>query len=205
MDIENQAGVKGLQYAAGKGLALVIMEPLLGGRLAKASEDIQAVWDAAPHHRSPVDWALQWLWNQPEISVVLSGMSTMLHVEENLKCADSAAVNSMTAQELAVIDVVRQKFIEKCPIPCTGCEYCLPCPNELNIPFLFELFNAGRMYDVLEHNRGWYSSIKENKAADWLQCRACEEHCPQHIPISEWMVIVDEVMAQGKSYEEVLK
>ncbi len=202
MDIEEQAGIRGLRYAASKGLAVVIMEPLLGGRLVRPPAEIQALWDTAPSPRSPADWALQWLWGQPEVSVVLSGMSTMEQVQQNVASACSSRLDALTPEELALVARVRARYQEICPIPCTGCEYCLPCPNGLRIPRLFEIFNTGRMYNTLEQAREQYTRIPaEEKADACVACRQCEEQCPQQIPISEWMVHVHEVLAQGKPYE----
>jgi predicted aldo/keto reductase-like oxidoreductase len=203
MDIERQAGTKGLQYAASKGLAVVIMEPLLGGRLARPPAQIQAVWDSAAQKRSPADWALQWLWNQPQVSLVLSGMSAMRHVEENLASADRSGIGTLTAEELALVDRVRDRYGELCPIPCTKCGYCMPCPSGVDIPRVLEKFNLGVMHNDPEGARREYTWISEEKRADkCTQCLECEEVCPQQIPVSEWMVHVHEVLAQGRPYEE---
>jgi len=134
MDIEKQAGIKGLKYAASKGLAVVIMEPLFGGRLVNPPEPIQAIFDSATKIRTPADWALQWLWDQPEVSVTLSGMSAMVQVEENVASADASGPGTLTEEELALIEQVREKYRQFCPIPCTQCRYCMPCPNGVNIP-----------------------------------------------------------------------
>jgi predicted aldo/keto reductase-like oxidoreductase len=202
MDIEHQAGLQGLQYAASKGLAVVIMEPLLGGRLVEPPDPIQALWETSAKKRSAADWALQWLWNQPEVSVILSGMSTMQHVEENVVSGDAASINSFSAGELALIEQVREKYQELCPIPCTKCNYCMPCPNGVDIPRNFEVYNHGRMYDKPEWARGAYKWIPEEKrAVACIQCRECEEKCPQSIPISEWMPVVHEVLGEGKAYD----
>jgi predicted aldo/keto reductase-like oxidoreductase len=205
MDIERQAGTKGLQYAASKGLAVVIMEPLLGGRLARPPARIQALWDSTAKQRTAADWALQWLWDQPEVSVVLSGMSAMQHVEENLASADASGVGTLSEVELALIAQVRDAYSEVCPIPCTKCGYCMPCPSGVDIPRVFEVFNEGVMHDDPEGARSGYKFIEEKARADnCTQCLQCEELCPQQIPISEWMVRVDEVLAQGRPYEECL-
>ena len=130
MDEQEQAGVRGLNYAADKGLAVVVMEPLRGGMLAgDVPEPVQAIWDAAPLRRSPADWALQWLWNQPAVSLVLSGMSTLAQVEQNIASAEQSMVGALTPDDLALIGRVRDKYRELCPIPCTDCKYCLPCPE----------------------------------------------------------------------------
>ena len=203
MDVENQAGVKGLQYAASKGLAVVIMEPILGGRLVNPPQPIQSLWDTAAKKRAPADWALQWLWNQPEVSVVLSGMSTMQQVEENVASAEASGTNTLTEEELALVAQVRAKYTELCPIPCTKCGYCMPCPNGVNIPRNFELYNQGVMYDKPDQSREVYTQwFPELERADkCIQCRECEEKCPQSIPISEWMPIVHAVLGENQPYE----
>jgi predicted aldo/keto reductase-like oxidoreductase len=203
MDIENQAGTQGLQYAASKGLAVVIMEPLLGGRLVDpVPGSINELWDSSAKKRSAADWALQWLWNQPEVSVVLSGMSTMQHVEENVVSGGAASVNAFSAGELALVEQVREEYQELCPIPCTKCGYCMPCPNGVDIPRNFDVYNQGRMYDKTDWARQGYRWIDEEKRASaCIQCRECEDKCPQSIPISEWMPVVHEVLGEGKAYE----
>jgi len=201
MDVENQAGTKGLQYAASKGLAVVIMEPLLGGRLVDPPESIQALWDTAAKKRAPADWALQWLWDQPEVSVVLSGMSTMEQVEQNVASVSISGTGTLTADELALIAQVRDKYQELCPIPCTRCDYCMPCPNGVDIPRNLAIYNQGPMYEKPEHARMSYGFMpEEERASACIQCRECEELCPQSIPISEWMPIVHEVLGEGKPY-----
>jgi len=205
MDVENQAGTKGLRYAASKGLGVVIMEPLLGGRLVTPPEPVQELWDTAERRRAPADWALQWLWNQPEVSVVLSGMSTMQHVKENVASADASGPGLLTEEEMQLAAQVREKYQELCPIPCTKCGYCMPCPNGLNIPRNFEIFNHGRMYNQIEAARRAYRRLsEEERASACVQCQQCEELCPQQIPISDWMVHVHEVLGEGQPYEVCL-
>ncbi|MBI5302683.1 MAG: aldo/keto reductase [Chloroflexi bacterium] len=202
MDIENQAGTQGLKYAAAKSMAVVVMEPLLGGKLVDPPAPVQDIWDTAVAKRAPADWALQWLWNQPEVSVVLSGMNTMEQVVQNIASASASRVNSFAAPELALFDQVRAKYGELSPIPCTKCEYCLPCPNGVAIPRVFAAYNEGMMYDKPDAMRGWYKQWvpAENQASACLQCLDCENKCPQNIPISQWLPIVHEVLAEGKPY-----
>ncbi len=189
MDIENQAGTKGLKYAADKGLAVVIMEPLLGGRLANPPKDIQAILDEDGVKRSPSEWALQWLWNQPEVSVVLSGMSNMEQVEQNIASTDRSGVGLLQPEDLNIIERVRQKYNERAAIPCTACNYCMPCPNNVNIPKNFELYNGSVIHDDTATSHMTYNNFfdKVNRASACIQCKICEEKCPQSIPISEWM------------------
>ncbi|MBN1371374.1 MAG: aldo/keto reductase [Anaerolineaceae bacterium] len=202
MDIENQAGTKGLQYAAAKGLGVVIMEPLLGGKLARDIPAINPLWESAPVHRTPAEWALQWLWNQPEVSVVLSGMSTMQQVEQNIASAAASSVGSLAAEELNLISTVREQIQKLSPIPCTSCEYCLPCPNGVLIPRNFAIYNEAAMYGDLEGARNAYKYwiSDEGKAAQCIQCQECEPKCPQHIHISDWMPVIEEVLGLGRPY-----
>jgi uncharacterized protein len=202
MDTQNQAGTEGLRYAAAKGLAVVVMEPVRGGRLAKAPQAIQAMWDSSPVKRTPSDWALQWVWNQPEVAVVLSGMSNMQQVEENLRSAEESAVHSLSAEELELINRARNVYQDRTVIPCTKCNYCMPCPNGVNIPGNFELYNDGRIYESVDMARSAYARFfaEPTRASACIQCRTCEDKCPQKIVISEWMPEVHAVLGEGKSY-----
>ncbi len=204
MDIERQAGTEGLKYAASKGIPVVIMEPLLGGRLVDPPEPVQEIFDRAPVKRSAADWGLQWLWDQPEIAVVLSGMNNMQQVEENLRSAEGSKIGSLTEEDQKIITGVREKYQELSPIPCTRCEYCLPCPNEINIPQILSQFNSGKMYNKPDIARAMYKMFNPEgqRAEDCIACQVCESRCPQQIPISEWMVHAHNVLALGMSYEE---
>ena len=201
MDIENQAGTKGLRFADSRGLGVVVMEPILGGRLVDPPQEVQALWDSGPVRRAAADWALQWLWDQPEVSIVLSGMSNMQHVVENVASAERSGVGSLTDQERAIVAEARETYDKLCPVPCTRCEYCMPCPNGVNIPNNFRWFNSGVMYNRMGEARGRYARMEEDqRASACIQCRQCEELCPQSILISEWMPEVEEVLGQGKTY-----
>jgi len=202
MNEEYQAGTAGLEYAASKGLATVIMEPLLGGKLANPPAPVQALWDSALQQRSGVEWALQWLWNKPEVSVVLSGMSAMAHVEENVASAERSGVGLLGKEELALVEQVRQQYEALCPIPCTGCGYCMPCPNGVDIPRVFATFNNGVMYNAFDEARHRYVRMsEESRASACIACQQCEDLCPQDIPISEWMTVVEQVLGEGRAYE----
>jgi predicted aldo/keto reductase-like oxidoreductase len=196
MDIEFQAGTKGLKYAADRGLAVVIMEPLRGGQLSKEPpETVKAIWESSPKRRSPADWALQWLWNQPEVSIVLSGMTALKQVEENLASAGRSAVGSIDDQDLAMVAAAREKYRQLSPIPCTGCNYCLPCPNKVNIPHAFRHYNDAMMYSDPRTARFRYRQESKKALADQcLECGECEEKCPQKIPIAEWLKKVHEYL-----------
>ncbi len=206
MSEDIQAGTKGLLYAARKGMAVVIMEPLLGGRLASAPEPVQALWATAPVKRTPADWALQWLWHKPEVSVVLSGMSTMEQVKENIASAERSAVGSLGAAELALVEKVKAAYDDLKAAPCTGCAYCMPCPNGVDIPRAFSILNSGLMYTGLEDARKRYVHLNRDQTADILAsscigCQECEQNCPQQLPISEWMPYIHEVLGEGKPYD----
>jgi uncharacterized protein len=189
MDTEFQAGTNGLKYAAGKGLAVVIMEPLRGGQLSKEPpESIKKILKNSTVKRSPVDWALQWIWNQPEVSVVLSGMSSMEQVVENVSSAEHSAIASLTDLELAVIDQIRDRYRELSPIPCTSCSYCLPCPSGVNIPHAFQYYNDAMKYEDPRTARFRYrQEPREGWADNCVECLECQDKCPQNIPIAEWL------------------
>ena len=178
LDIEHQAGTRGLQCTASRGLAVVIKGPLRGGALARnIPPAVQALgflpppcqsWgDRGGYRRTPADWALQWLWNQPEVSLVLSGMSTMEQVEQNLESAGRSGVGTMAEDELALIARVREAYLSLCAIPCTGCQYCLPCPQGVAIPDVLSACNEGRMFRE-DHVSAMYKLIDEKYRGD--QC-----------------------------------
>jgi len=188
MDTEYQAGTRGLKYAASKGLAVVVMEPIAGGRLAvPPPPEIQAVWDKAEVRRTPAEWALQWVWNHPEVSVVLSGMSTMEHVGENVGSAGRSGPGVLTQGELELIEQVRRKYNELGFIGCTGCRYCMPCPEGVAIPDIFELYNEYYMKDRSDEVKAKYMEriAPESRAGVCAKCGRCEELCPQQLPIRD--------------------
>lgn len=206
MDINFQAGLEGLHHAAAKNLGVVIMEPLLGGKLAIDLPAVQPIWNSAVTKRKPADWALQWLWNQPEVSVVLSGMSTLEQVKENLVSADQSKPHQLSNEELELFGEVREALKNLRPIPCTDCKYCLPCPNGVNIPLNFETYNRVAMYDDIEHPRFEYANwiALEQRASACIQCDECLSKCPQHIEISSWMPVIDEVLGNAQPYQKEL-
>jgi predicted aldo/keto reductase-like oxidoreductase len=203
MDTTNQAGTRGLRYAAGKGMAVVVMEPLLGGRLARPPAPLIRVLEESGVKKTLAELALQWVWNQPEVSVALSGMSTMAQVEEDLDSADRSAVGSLTTDESGLIDLLQAKYREKMKIPCTGCGYCLPCPNGVDIPRNFQLYNDGSIHEDVAYVRSMYERFvpEGERACACVQCRTCEERCPQKIRISEWMPEVHAILGCGEPYK----
>jgi predicted aldo/keto reductase-like oxidoreductase len=192
MDTESSPrgpGTEGLRYAASKGLAVVVMEPIQGGRLSiTPPAEIQGIWDEAPVRRSPAEWALQWVWNHPEVSVVLSGMSTMRHVEENVVSAGRSGPGSLSREELEVIDRVKQKYSELGYIGCTRCLYCQPCPQGVAIPEIIRVLNENYTASREEAKSAYLSEIpEEDRAGRCVRCGTCEEHCPQDLPIINLM------------------
>lgn len=190
MDEEYQAGRAGLELAAGKGLGVIVMEPVRGGALARnLPPSVKAVWGEATVRRSPAEWALQWVWNAPEVSFLLSGMSTMEQVEENLAFADRSRPGLLGDDELALVARVRDLYRELSPIPCTTCRYCMPCPQGVAIPDVFELYNDAHMYDNLARQQMAYGAfLSDGERADaCTSCGECVEKCPQGIDIPAWM------------------
>ncbi len=190
-----QAGTQGLKYAAAKGLGVVIMEPLFGGTLANPPESIQDIWGSIDPQRSPVDLALRWLWNKPEVSLVLSGMSTLEQVQQNVESASRSGIGLLNQQEMDLIARAQEAYKALSPIPCTKCGYCLPCPNGVNIPNNFELYNHATLFKgssaVLCRNL--YHSLSETeRASACLDCGTCEEKCPQQIPVGTMLRQVSE-------------
>lgn len=190
MDEEYQAGVEGLRYAAEKGLAVVIMEPLRGGRLVRnVPEEIQAVWDQAPEKRTPAEWAFRWLGNFPEVKVILSGMGTMSEVQENIRTLNDALPNSLSDEEMALVDQVKQIYNNRIKVKCTDCRYCLPCPQGVNIPRIFSIYNHASVYNTFEDGRRQYSRLIQDgtDAGQCIECENCESLCPQNLTIIEYL------------------
>ncbi|MBQ9400833.1 MAG: aldo/keto reductase, partial [Clostridia bacterium] len=187
MDINNQAGTKGLELAGSLGIPVVIMEGMLGGRLAKAPDNVQALYDAFRVKRTPVEWAFRWLCNHPEVSVVLSGCNEAEQIAENLRIFDTVEAGIMTAEELQLIDDVRAAYISRTKISCTGCRYCMPCPNGVDIPGVFSVWNNFSLYQIDPKTDWGMTTIRKNgSGADkCIACGACEAACPQHLSIIE--------------------
>lgn len=206
LDTTQQAGTRGLRYAASKGLAVVIMEPLLGGKLVNPQESIQAAWKRSSKEHKPADWCLQWLWDQPEISLVLSGMTEMEQLTENLSSADASEIGALSGEEMKVIGQVQRKYEEAGDIPCTGCEYCLPCQNNVSIPRIFKIFNRKVALNELKGNSFAYVGLPaEVKADNCLFCFECEDKCPQKIPISAWLDQLHDYLESKKPYEAIVR
>lgn len=188
LDEHNQAGTEGLQYAASKGLGAIIMEPLQGGNLSLASPPppVDAIWREAQRRRTPAEWALRWVWNHPEVTVVLSGMNDEKHLEENLAVAAEAHPNSLTASELELVAKAGRKYREIMKVGCTSCGYCLPCPNGVSISQCFEVYNSMHMFGpaavarvIYALQMGGLQSGRPGYASQCEECGDCLDKCPQ--------------------------
>jgi len=192
MDEQNQAGTEGLSYAADRGLGVVVMEPLRGGMLTKDIPSISDIWRKASVQRSLSEWALRWVWNHPEVTVVLSGMSSFEQVEQNVACAESSLPNTLSEEELNLFNEVEAEYKKRIKVQCTGCRYCSPCPSNVSIPECFEMYNQGCMFDApdvasINYNivLGGMLTGKPGFASQCQECGECEDMCPQGLPIRE--------------------
>lgn len=192
LDENYQAGTEGLRYAAERGLGVIVMEPLRGGKLAgQIIPEAKAGFDAVHPEWSAAEWALRWVWDHPEVGMLLSGMNSLAQVEENVRIADHAAANHMNADELQAVESAAQKYHEKMPIPCTACAYCMPCPAGVAIPNNFEQYNNTFMFDV---DPAYGDMEKAVRASNCVECGRCEPLCPQGIAIIEQLKAVDALL-----------
>jgi uncharacterized protein len=186
LERDYQAGKEGLKYAASKGLGVVIMEPLRGGTLTNPiPAEVRAIWESAPKKRSPAEWALAWLWNQPEVGSVLSGMNSSEQLQENIRIAGEVTPYSLSSEELATIDRVAGTYRRLFKIGCTGCGYCLPCPQGVDIPMNFKLYNDVHLFHAIEASKMFYYEWMpaSGRASNCIDCGACENLCPQRLSI----------------------
>lgn len=190
INTDYQAGTEGLCYAHKKGLDVIIMEPLLGGKLANPVEQVKAVLDPS---RTPVEWALDYLWGREEVSVILSGMGAMEQVCANLEYADKAEVGMLSEAELEMLKRAKHIYETMSKVPCTKCNYCMPCPYGLDIPAIYEIYNLTAAMHK-ETPAAMYKKLQV-KADKCMKCRACERVCPQDIKTSKLMGEIAEFFA----------
>ena len=188
LDEHSQAGRKGLMHAAEKGLPVIIMEPLRGGRLVHhLPEKAKKLFAEHEPRRSPAEWALRWLWDQPQVTCVLSGMNSVEMVEENLRIADAARPHELTEEDMLLYKNIVAAINEKMKVGCTGCGYCMPCPRKVDIPGTFSAYNKiysdSRFIGMKEYLMCTTLRKDSTSATNCIGCGKCEQHCPQHIEI----------------------
>ena len=201
LDTQNQAGTAGLQYAASKDMAVIIMEPLRGGNLAKTPlATVKDIWAKADQKKTPAAWSLGWIWNHPEVIVVLSGMNNDDHINENLALAEKALPNSFTEKEIKLVEDAAAEFRRVMKVGCTGCQYCMPCPAGVNIPSCFEFYNSRHTFKdkaaklMYVFFNGGIVTDEPSLASTCVQCEECLGKCPQHLPIPDLLNDVQEDM-----------
>ncbi|MBR2676597.1 MAG: aldo/keto reductase [Solobacterium sp.] len=199
LDEVTQAGKDGLKAAYEKGIPVVIMEPLRGGKLVNMlPEGAKKAMEASEHNWSPAEWGLRWLYNQPEVTVVLSGMNSEEMVLENCRTASETPEGSLTPDDFAVLEVVKEKIREKEKVGCTGCRYCMPCPKGVDIPGIFRCYNAMYTESKSQGRFQFAQTVGLTKepafATQCIQCGKCEQHCPQSLPIREKLKEADKAL-----------
>jgi predicted aldo/keto reductase-like oxidoreductase len=193
LDVKNQAGKKGLEYAAGKDIGVIIMEPLRGGNLGKKPpKEIKQLWKDSDTKREPVEWSLEWIWNHPEVTAVLSGMNNEEHITQNIKIASKFLPESMSQKDLEIVSKTEKLYRKLMKVGCTGCGYCMPCPSGVNIPGCFEHYNSYHVFNDKTNAKmnylifcGGLLSDKSSHASLCEECGECEKVCPQGLPIIE--------------------
>ena len=199
LDEVTQAGRAGLQAAHEKGIPVVIMEPLRGGKLVNMlPEGAKKAMKESGRGWSPAEYGLRWLYDQPEVTVVLSGMNSEEMVRENCKTASETAAGSLTPEDFAVLEVVKEKIREKEKVGCTGCRYCMPCPKGVDIPGIFRCYNAMYTESKTQGRFQFAQTVGLTKepafATQCIQCGKCEQHCPQSIPIRQKLKEADKAL-----------
>lgn len=190
LDEHTQAGREGLLYAESKGIPVIIMEPLRGGRLVQLlPEEAKLLFAEAVPKRTPAEWAFRWLWNQTGVTVVLSGMNSLEMVQQNVQVASESKAGELTGEQMELYEKVRQEINRKIKVGCTACGYCMPCLKGIDIPGTFrcynELYTGSRKAGKKEYLMTTAFRKKQNPASGCAQCGKCEQHCPQQIPIRQ--------------------
>lgn len=193
VDVKHNPGTNGIGYAAEKGLAVVVTEPFKSGRLTKEPpEAVSRVWAQSGREWSPAEWALRFVWNNPHISVVVSDMSSMEQLAENLGVAGAAEPDGLSIAEEVIISKASDAYRERQRVPCPSCRPCMPCPEDIDVPRFFEIYNDALMYDDIETARS-LCSLERIHPGHCTECRICERRCTKRLPIVDWLV-------EGKDY-----
>lgn len=199
MDEHSQAGIEGIRYANSKDLPVIIMEPLRGGQLVQGLPE-KAKQTIAKNERgySPAEWGLRWIYQHPEVTVVLSGMNDKKQVEENVRIADEAKDGPFSSEEAQTIENIRREILEQIKVPCTGCGYCQPCPAGVDIPACFTSYNMsfteGKIAGLSEYLKRTTMKKNRTNASLCVKCGRCESHCPQSLPIRQYLEDVQKRM-----------
>ena len=200
MDENNQATKSGLKLAASLGIPVIVMEPLRGGKLVNdLPKEVKEAFDSYGEKRSPAEWALRWVWNHPEVTVVLSGMIDDQQVAENIHLAGEAMPNSLSVEELKIFNKVKAVLVEKTKVPCTACGYCMPCPAGVNIPGCFSIYNEKYLMNDKSAKFRYMRdlgglSLTPSNASLCIECGKCESHCPQKIAIRKELKTISREM-----------
>lgn len=197
LDQKSQAGLEGLRYAASKGISVVIMEPLKGGMLSNVPDDIKSIMDESSAKRSPSEWGFRWLYDMPEVSVILSGINTADQLAENIMIFENSDTNVLTQDEKALIDKVIREYNTRLKVGCTGCKYCMPCPSGVAIPEIFKLYNDISLFGTTDLTKTLYSLIASGAGRDasrCVECGRCEALCPQGIEIIKNLKLAHEIL-----------
>lgn len=200
LDDNHQAGVSGLKYAASKGIPVVIMEPLKGGLLgSNIPKEVNTLLNLYEEKRSLLEWAFRWLYHHEEATVILSGVSSMEQLEDNLRIFNEAKPNVMSDNDMALMRQIKDIYAAKVKVACTGCGYCMPCPAGVNIPEIFKVYNDSSLSSWTEFGKTFYSLVAVNSgkdASNCIECRQCESQCPQNIEIVDMLKEAHSIMSK---------
>ncbi len=194
VDKHYQGGINAIKKAYDKGLDIFVMEPLQGGKIANLPEKFRTVFKDTGIEKDDVEWAFDYLWDLPQVSIILSGMSDMHQVETGVQYASRSEVGMLTYKEREALEKVGEMFRDLKAVPCTRCSYCMPCPKDVNIPTVLTIYNDIKLYDDYDDAKNNYDKLNDNQKADkCVNCKLCEKMCPQHIKIGDEMQNIKEV------------
>jgi len=200
LDENYQAGMTGAEYAFSRGIPVIVMEPLRGGMLASTPPTgIQEIINTAEEKKTPAEWALRYIWDKPEVSLILSGMSLDEQMEENIQIASNAAAGHLSEKDRLLVNKMKDFYLKKIRVNCTNCRYCLPCPSNVYIPELFWAYNHDAIFDDFGKAKFWTTGFipEDQRASKCVDCGLCESHCPQKIPIRKHLKRIVELYESG--------